>query len=149
MILLFFPSSLFAWVFSGGLLCALAAASWTDMRRMIVPKWITLTTLGLGAAANMARGTWLGWCGLPTWMLGPGWGWGLLDGLLFTLAGVGVGFVIMCRMWVLGVCGGGDVKLYAAVGLGGTVEHLAGPHFGGLLSGGRRFRRHGGPPYPG
>jgi Flp pilus assembly protein protease CpaA len=116
MMLLFFPSSLFAWVFSAGLLALLAAASWTDLRRMVVPKWITLTTLGLGAAANMARGCWLGWCGLSTWVLGPGWGWGLLDGLLFTLAGVAVAFGIMFGMWILGVCGGGDVKLYAAVG---------------------------------
>ena len=40
----------------------------------------------------------------------------MLDGLLFTLAGVAVAFAIMFGMWVLGVCGGGDVKLYAAVG---------------------------------
>ena len=43
-------------------------------------------------------------------------GYGLLDGLLFTLAGVAVAFVLMFVLWILGVCGGGDVKLYAAVG---------------------------------
>ncbi|HVS38942.1 MAG TPA: prepilin peptidase [Gemmataceae bacterium] len=118
MIQLFFPSSGFAWVFVAGLLSLLIAASWSDMRRMIVPKWISLTTLAVGVIASMARGAWLGWAGLTTWILpaGGGLGLGLLDGLLFALAGVAVGFTVMLVLWILGVCGGGDVKLYAAVG---------------------------------
>ena len=118
MIRFFFPSSAFGWSFAVVLLGFLAAASWTDLRRMIVPKWITLTTLAVGVVANMIRGAWLGGVGLSTWILpaGGGFGVGLLDGLLFALAGTVVAFAVMFALWILGVCGGGDVKLYAAVG---------------------------------
>ena len=113
----FFPSSWFGWLFLTACLGLLIAASWADLRRMVVPKWITLTTLALGLIANMARGAWLGGAGLPTWVLGGGgFGLGLLDGLLFALCGALVAFALMFGAWILGVCGGGDVKLYAAVG---------------------------------
>ena len=59
MIQLFFPSSLFAWSFSAVLLALLAAASYTDLRRMVIPKWITLTTLAFGVLASLAPA--------PTW----------------------------------------------------------------------------------
>jgi prepilin peptidase CpaA len=35
--------------------------------------------------------------------------------LLFTLAGFLTGFAIFFAMWIIGACGGGDVKLFAAV----------------------------------
>src|SRR5262249_40457424 len=38
------------------------------------------------------------------------------DGLLFSLAGFALGFALFFAMWVLGVCGGGDVKFFAALG---------------------------------
>src|SRR5438270_8400 len=61
---------------------------------------------------------------------------GALDGLLFALAGFGLGFALFFVLWVLGACGGGDVKLFAALGawvgpalavgvLAGTVVVLA------------------------
>jgi prepilin peptidase CpaA len=39
-----------------------------------------------------------------------------VDGLLFSLAGFGLAFVLFLALWILGVCGGGDVKLFAALG---------------------------------
>ena len=44
------------------------------------------------------------------------WLMGLADGLLFSLGGFATGFAIFLGMWLLGLCGGGDVKIFAAVG---------------------------------
>jgi prepilin peptidase CpaA len=41
---------------------------------------------------------------------------GALDGLLFAVVGFLAGFAIFFGMWILGLCGGGDVKLFAALG---------------------------------
>ncbi len=64
------------------------------------------------------RGAYLGAVGLPTWILGGDGGvsLGLLDGLLFSLSGVAVAFALMFALWIFGVAGGGDLKLYAAIG---------------------------------
>ena len=114
----FFPFPLFAWIYLGVLLSLLAAASYTDLGRMVVPKQVTWTGLALGLAFNVARGALLGAEGLSVWMLGEGGPFlGALDGLLFALAGFGLGFVLFFVMWILGVCGGGDVKLLAAATL--------------------------------
>jgi Flp pilus assembly protein protease CpaA len=113
----FFPGPLFGWAFLAVLLAVLAVASYTDLLRLVVPKFVTLTGLALGIVFNAVRGAWLGADGLPTWCLGEGGAFvGLLDGLLFALAGFAAGFGMFFLMWVLGVCGGGDVKLFAALG---------------------------------
>jgi prepilin peptidase CpaA len=113
----FFPGPLFAWVFLGVLLSLLAAASYTDLGRMVVPKRVTLTALALGVIFNVVRGALLGGQGLSTWKLGDGSALlGACDGALFALAGFALGFVLFFTMWVFGVCGGGDVKLFAALG---------------------------------
>src|SRR4051812_1481896 len=109
----YFPDPISGWAFFTTLMALLAVASWTDQRRMVVPKWLTLPTLALGLLANVLRGAWLGWHDLPAWSLSSGGPWlGALDGLLFALAGFAMGFVLFFAMWVLGVCGGGDVKLF-------------------------------------
>lgn len=113
----YFPDPLSAWLFLGGLTTVLAIASYTDQRSMQVPKWLTLPTLAVGLVVSLLRGAWLAAHGAPVWILGEsGVLLGGLDGLLFALAGFAVGFTLFLGMWLLGVCGGGDVKLFAALG---------------------------------
>jgi Flp pilus assembly protein protease CpaA len=112
----FFPDPVFGWVFYLSLLGLLAVASYTDQRFQLIPKKLTLTLLGLGVVFNLVRGAWMGGQGTQAWWLDGGSVWlGMLDGLLFSLAGFALGFVLFFVMWILGACGGGDVKLFAAV----------------------------------
>jgi prepilin peptidase CpaA len=112
----FFPGPVFAWAFCLGLVGLITVAAYVDLRRLVIPKWLTLTMLGLGVLANLVRSTALAWMGLPGWAFAePGW-LGPLDGLLFSLAGFAIGFGLFFLLWLLGVCGGGDVKLFAALG---------------------------------
>jgi prepilin peptidase CpaA len=84
---------------------------------MIVPKRVTLTALALGLVFNLARGSALGWRGTAVWALGGGGPLlGAADGLAFAAVGMLLGFGIFFLMWLLGICGGGDVKLFAALG---------------------------------
>jgi prepilin peptidase CpaA len=101
----FFPSASFGWVFCGLLLTLLGLATYHDLKRLLIPKWLTLPLLATGLVANVLRKTCL-----------AGDAWGLLDGFLFALAGFGTGFGLFFLMWLLGTCGGGDVKLFAALG---------------------------------
>jgi prepilin peptidase CpaA len=114
----FFPDAWFAWTFYVVLVGITLIACYTDVRRMIVPKWLTVPALGLGVVFNVIRGAWLGA------LVERGAGWGALDGLLFSLKGFGIGFGLFFFMWVCGVCRGGDVKLFAALGawLGFTLS---------------------------
>lgn len=101
----FFPDPIFGWTFCLVLLSLLVVATQQDLQRMVVPKWITLPTLALGLLFNLVRGVWL-----------AGNAWGLLDGLLFSLSGFAAGFGMFLLLYLLGTCGGGDVKLFAALG---------------------------------
>lgn len=113
----FFPNPAFGWTFCLSLMSLLMVAAFTDLRHMIVPKWLTLSALVLGIVMNLARGTWMGLEGGQAWILGVHGGWtGALDGMLFTVSGFLVGFSLFFLLWILGVCGGGDVKLFAALG---------------------------------
>jgi prepilin peptidase CpaA len=113
----FFPTVEFAWAFFATLVGILLACSVIDLKKMIVPKWLTLPTLGLGLGFNAVRGSWLGLESSAVWQLQPGGLFlGALDGALFAIAGFAVAFGIFFVFWILGICGGGDVKLCAAVG---------------------------------
>jgi prepilin peptidase CpaA len=113
----FFPGPVFAWLFLGVLMSLLAAASYTDLGRMVVPKRVTLTALAGGLGFNILRGALLGAQGITTWIIpDAGAVLGACDGALFALAGFALGFVLFFALWMLGVCGGGDVKLFAALG---------------------------------
>ncbi|MFQ3594269.1 MAG: A24 family peptidase, partial [Gemmataceae bacterium] len=113
----YFPDPLSGWLFVSGLAVILALASYTDERYTKVPKWITLPAFFVGLVVSMLRGIWLSVHGMPVWLLGEtNLVLGAIDGLLFALSGVVVGFVIFFMIWILGGCGGGDVKLFAALG---------------------------------
>lgn len=113
----FFPHLAFGWSYLAILLALLTSASYLDARTMRVPKRLTLTALALGLVFNVARGAWMGSLGREVWVLGAAGPWaGLLDGMLFAMAGAAAGFALFFIMWLLGACGGGDVKLFAAIG---------------------------------
>jgi prepilin peptidase CpaA len=113
----FFADPYFGWTFYAVLIALIAVAAYIDLRTATVPKWLTLGTLGLGFLFNITRGVLLGNAGAPLWIFGGSGPWlGGLDGFLFALVGFLSGFALFFVMWVLGTCGGGDVKLMAAVG---------------------------------
>ena len=112
----FFPDPIFGWAFYTVLMALLAVATYTDLRALIIPKQLTLSLLGLGLVANLVRGAWLGGEGIAVWLFGENGSWlGAVDGLLFSLAGFALGFAIFFVLWIMGACGGGDLKLFAAL----------------------------------
>lgn len=111
------PGFEFALLASVLLIAWLVWASWWDYRTMRVPKKVTMSLLAAGVLMNVVRGAWVGGVGKTVWMFdAPGPFLGALDGLLFALIGLVVGFFVFFAMWVLGAAGGGDVKLSAALG---------------------------------
>ena len=113
----FFPNEAVGWVFCG-LLWAFtgAVASKDTMTRKIPNRWVVPGAL-LGLVANVIRSALLASGHAELSMLPTGTiGLGILDGLLFSLFGFLLAFAGMFAFWILGLCGGGDVKLYAAVG---------------------------------
>jgi Flp pilus assembly protein protease CpaA len=113
----FFPNFAFAVVFAITLIGWLSVASYNDLKTLIVPKKITVSLLAVGVVMNVIRGVWLGADGKPTWLFDSASPFlGGLDGFLFAFLGFLCGFTLFFVMWIFGVCGGGDVKLAAAVG---------------------------------
>jgi prepilin peptidase CpaA len=113
----FFPDPVFGWVFLAVLATIASIAAWIDLRRVVVPKWVTFTCLGTGLFFSLVRGALLADSGEQVFLLEGGAIWnGILDGFLFALAGVGLGFAIFFVLWIFGACGGGDVKFFAALG---------------------------------
>jgi Flp pilus assembly protein protease CpaA len=113
----YFPDLVSGWLFLVALAGVLATASYTDERSTTVPKWLTIPALAVGLVLSGLRGGWLAAHGMDVWLFtAPGVLAGVVDGLLFALAGFAVGFALFFGMWLLGVCGGGDVKLVAALG---------------------------------
>jgi Flp pilus assembly protein protease CpaA len=122
----FFPDTAFAWVFCGALILLTGVAAWIDTRKARVPNRLTVTILVLGLVANMVRGGLLGAENKPVlWSIeASGAALGVLYGFLFALVGFVVIFAIMFGFWIFGLCGGGDVKLFAA-----TAAWLSLPNF--------------------
>ena len=113
----YFPNIIFGWIYFLLLISLLTVCSYIDTRTMKIPKWLAITILGVGLLANLVRGVWLGATGSQTWILPAGSPWiGLADGLLFSITGFLLGFSLFFFLWILGVSGGGDVKLFTALG---------------------------------
>jgi Flp pilus assembly protein protease CpaA len=112
----FFPNAIFGWAFVGLLAAFLGLASYADLKAAVIPKVVSLSTLIAGVLMGVIRGGWLGAQERPVWLLGSsGALTGAADGLLFALAGFLFGFVFFTALWMLGVAGGGDVKLFAGI----------------------------------
>jgi prepilin peptidase CpaA len=113
----YFPDPLTGWLFVAALTVVLAIAGYTDERWTKVPKWLTVPALFVGLLASCLRGSLLAGHDMPVWLFTPsGIGLGILDGLLFGLAGAATGFALFFVLWVVRFCGGGDVKLFTALG---------------------------------
>lgn len=114
---IFFPDFYFGWTFYLVLVGLTVVAAFIDFRTIRIPKELCLATLALGLLFNLVRGGWLGANGEAVWICGKnGLAIGALDGFLFSAAGFAVAFGLFLCMWILGFCGGGDVKLFAALG---------------------------------
>jgi Flp pilus assembly protein protease CpaA len=100
-----FPNPAFGWVFLLAILSVLIAACYFDFRRRIIPNRLTIPALLAGFAINALR---LGMYRDHT----PS---GVMEGLLFSLLGFLLGFGLFLIFWLIGLCQGGDVKLFAAV----------------------------------
>ena len=112
----FFPDTVFAWVFCVTLFGLTCVAAWVDTRKAIVPNRLTVLIFVLGLVANAVRGGWLAAEHRPVWLFEPEAVWlGVLCGLLFALVSFLIVFAVMFGLWIFGLCGGGDVKLMAAV----------------------------------
>jgi Flp pilus assembly protein protease CpaA len=112
----FFPDLVFGWTFFCVLVLYLIVAAIVDFRSLRVPKVLTLSCLAVGLIFNLSRGMWLGTQDKVVWMLPVGPLWGFLDGFLFSVAGFATAFAIFFLLWFVRAAGGGDVKLFAAVG---------------------------------
>jgi prepilin peptidase CpaA len=113
----FFPDPYFGWTFYAVLVAFTLLGAYVDLRKAVLPKKLTLTLLALGVVFNLVRGAWLGQVGSELRWLPTGNLWmGALDGFLFSLLGFVLTTVLFFVLWVMKLCGGGDVKLFAALG---------------------------------
>jgi len=101
-----------------GLLIAAAASDW---RNLMVPNSYSLALAGLFPSFVLASGGGIDWTGSLTY--------------------AGVAFAVGFLLFVLRICGGGDVKLFAAVALWAGPAYFVPMLFyttvaGGLLAGG-------------
>ena len=113
----FFPDPYFGWTFYAVLVAFTLLGAYLDLRKAVLPKTLTLSLLAVGVVFNIVRGAWLGQIGGELRWLSTGSLWlGALDGFLFSLLGFVLTTVLFFVMWAMKLCGGGDVKLFAALG---------------------------------
>ncbi len=80
-------------------------AAWTDSRTGLIPNWLTFGAMSLGFVSHVFFG----------WRMGNGWLGAISEG------GYSIGGLLLCAavpalMYFKGAIGGGDVKLFAALG---------------------------------
>lgn len=113
----FFPNLAFAIVYVAIPAAGLALAAWLDWVQGLIPKRLTIGLLASGVILNLIRGTWLAAENVNGWLPSAGMPLlGTLDGFLFSLSGVAIGFALFFLLWIFSVAGGGDVKIAAAIG---------------------------------
>ncbi len=113
----FFPALTFAWTFFTVLMVLLLMAAYVDYRTFKIPKSLVFAILGTGLVANLVRGGWMGANGAGIFLFRESNVWlGVIDGFLFALVGFLAAFTVLFVLWILKTCGGGDVKLLAALG---------------------------------
>jgi prepilin peptidase CpaA len=98
------------WLPLAALALLAGTAAVLDLRTLRIPNWLSVATLALGLLYNVvsharAAGTASG----SPWL-------GALGGVWFAFQGFALGFALFLVLWLLGTCGGGDVKLVAALG---------------------------------
>jgi prepilin peptidase CpaA len=119
----FYPDPVFAWIFYAVLLGFLAVATYTDIGSLRIPKWLTLSMLGVGLVFSVVRGVWMGslleQTGSPlvVWHFAQSPVLGALDGLLCAVEGFLAALGLFVVLYALGAMRGGDVKLMAALGV--------------------------------
>ena len=110
-----FPDQGMAWLYFGSLMGFLSIASIIDLKTFRIPKVLCVFLLVTGLLASLVRGATLGHQGQPVWLTtAPGTLVGGLDALLLSLCTGLIGFLGFLVLWKLGICGGGDVKLFTA-----------------------------------
>jgi prepilin peptidase CpaA len=114
----FFPHSLvLAWAFYVVLVSITLIATYTDLRYLRIPKWLTLPTVVSGVLVNVLLGALTTDEPRGSFLIGGEGGFlGALDGLLLSVCGFLTGLGLFLVMFVLNTCRGGDVKLFAGVG---------------------------------
>jgi prepilin peptidase CpaA len=113
----FFPNLAFAVVFVAVPATGLAIAAWVDWINGRLPKRLTMGLLVAGVVLNTIRQTWMASENVDGWLPSAGLPLlGMLDGFLFSLSGLAVGFTLFFVLWIFSVAGGGDVKIAAAIG---------------------------------
>lgn len=103
---------------TAGAAILLTAAFVSDMRTMRIPNRLNAAALAAGILFHAAAGVWIGLnepaTGSESWLLAVLRSAG--QGLLTACLGAGAGFAMMLPLYRLGAVGGGDVKLFAALG---------------------------------
>ncbi|WP_059051826.1 A24 family peptidase [Paenibacillus senegalimassiliensis] len=79
-----------------GCFLMLITAFITDLRTMKIPNWLTIPGIAGGIMFHTLLNGWAG-------------GW-------FAVKGAGIGFALMLLLYLLRAVGGGDVKLFGAIG---------------------------------
>ncbi len=101
------PLGLPTWC-AAALVAMAVASAVVDLRKGLVPNWLTYSAVLVGLAGHALAG---GVVGTDNDM-----------GLAGSLAGLAVGFVPMMLVWLAGGIGGGDAKLMGAIGsIGGWL----------------------------
>lgn len=118
-------------------------SAFLELTRMLVtdPRTIVLFTLLMTAAVVDVREE-----RIPNWLTLGGLAFGLLysvfvpfwdkHGVLWSLAGAGIGFGVMFPLWLLRMTGAGDVKLMAMSGALLGLQAIPTALLGSLIAGG-------------
>lgn len=115
----FFPDPVFAWVSFAVLIGFVGVAAYLDLKTGKIKNQLSVSLAAVGLVFSLIRGGWLGATNQTLSFLPTGSVWlGLTDALLFSLAGFALAFAVMWVFWILNLAaGGGDVKLFAAIGV--------------------------------